>query len=651
MAEQITLTFPDGSAHEFENGVNGLDVARSISEGLARAALSVGVNGEVRDLLRPIEESGTFAVYTDRNEEGRATYWHSSAHLMAEALESLFPGTKFGIGPAIENGFYYDVDLGDRSLKAEDLLSIETKMAELARRAAPYERRSVSKADAIAYFKEKGDEYKLELLEDLQDGSITFYTQGNFTDLCRGPHIPNTKNIRYTKLLNIAGAYWRGDQKRKQLTRLYGISFPKKKQLDEFLEMRELARERDHRKLGKDLELFTFSPLVGSGLPLWLPKGAILRDTLINFLKEEQLRRGYLPVVTPHIGRLELYKISGHYPYYKDSQFPPMMDDEEEGYLLKPMNCPHHTQIYADKPHSYRELPIRLAEFGNVYRYEQSGELSGLMRVRGFTIDDAHIFCTNEQVKDEFKDVIDLTLKVYRMFGFSDFTAQISLRDPQDMEKYVGDSAVWDAAENAIREATREMDLEATEEIGEAAFYGPKLDFMVRDALGRQWQLGTVQLDYTLPERFDLTYIGEDNQKHRPVMIHRAPLGSLERFIAVLIEHCGGNFPTWLAPVQVIVLPVGQDFEDYASQVKTTLMDAGIRVDTDMRNEKVSYKIRHAEMQKIPFMLVVGKREQENGTVSVRRHGGGDLGVRSVHDFIDDIKSEMKNTRLEAGLS
>lgn len=651
MAEQITLTFPDGSAHEFENGVNGLDVARSISEGLARAALSVGVNGEVRDLLRPIEESGTFAVYTDRNEEGRATYWHSSAHLMAEALESLFPGTKFGIGPAIENGFYYDVDLGDRSLKAEDLLSIETKMAELARRAAPFERRSVSKADAIAYFKEKGDEYKLELLEDLQDGSITFYTQGNFTDLCRGPHIPNTKNIRYTKLLNIAGAYWRGDQKRKQLTRLYGISFPKKKQLDEFLEMRELARERDHRKLGKDLELFTFSPLVGSGLPLWLPKGAILRDTLINFLKEEQLRRGYLPVVTPHIGRLELYKISGHYPYYKDSQFPPMMDDEEEGYLLKPMNCPHHTQIYADKPHSYRELPIRLAEFGNVYRYEQSGELSGLMRVRGFTIDDAHIFCTNEQVKDEFKDVIDLTLKVYRMFGFSDFTAQISLRDPQDMEKYVGDSAVWDAAENAIREATREMDLEATEEIGEAAFYGPKLDFMVRDALGRQWQLGTVQLDYTLPERFDLTYIGEDNQKHRPVMIHRAPLGSLERFIAVLIEHCGGNFPTWLAPVQVIVLPVGQDFEDYASQVKTTLMDAGIRVDTDMRNEKVSYKIRHAEMQKIPFMLVVGKREQENGTVSVRRHGGGDLGVRSVHDFIDDIKSEMKNTRLEAGLS
>jgi len=651
MAEQITLTFPDGSTHEFERGVTGLDVAKSISEGLARAALSVGVNDEVRDLLRPIEESGTFAVYTDRNTEGLATYWHSSAHLMAEALESLFPGTKFGIGPAIENGFYYDVDLGDRSLVQEDLTAIENKMAELAKRAAQYVRQDISKADAIAYFKDKGDEYKLELLEDLEDGTITLYTQGEFTDLCRGPHIPNTKNIKYTKLLNIAGAYWRGDQERKQLTRLYGISFPKKKQLDEFLEMRELARERDHRKLGKELELFTFSSLVGSGLPLWLPKGAILRDNLINFLKEEQLRRGYSPVVTPHIGRLELFKTSGHYPYYSDSQFPPMMDDEEEGYLLKPMNCPHHTQIYADKPHSYRELPIRLAEFGNVYRYEQSGELGGLTRVRGFTIDDAHIFCTNDQVKDEFKDVIDLTLKVFKALGFSDFTAQISLRDPEDTEKYVGEDAVWDAAENAIREAAREMGLEASEEIGEAAFYGPKLDFMVRDALGRHWQLGTVQLDYTLPERFDLTYIGEDNQKHRPVMIHRAPFGSLERFIGVLIEHCGGNFPTWLAPVQVTVLAVGQDFEDYARDVSTTLMDAGIRVDTDLRNEKVGYKIRHAEMQKVPYMLVVGQREKENGTVSVRRHGEGDLGSRTLDEFIADLKSEMKNTRVEAGLS
>lgn len=655
MATQITLTFPDGSEHEFASGVTGGDVAKSISEGLARAALAVGVNEEVRDLRRPIEESGTFAVYTDRNEEGLATYWHSSAHLMAEALESLFPGTKFGIGPAIENGFYYDVDLGDRSLSQDDLAAIENKMSELAKRNVSYERRDISKADAIAYFREKGDEYKLELLEDLEDGTITLYTQGEFTDLCRGPHIPSTKIIKYTKLLNIAGAYWRGDQERKQLTRIYGISFPKKKQLDDFLEMRELARERDHRKLGKELELFTFSPLVGSGLPLWLPKGAVLRENLINFLKDEQLRRGYLPVVTPHIGRLELYRKSGHYPYYSDSQFPPMFDKDQdedgEGYLLKPMNCPHHTQIYADKPHSYRELPIRLAEFGNVYRYEQSGELGGLTRVRGFTIDDAHIFCTHEQVKEEFKDVIDLTLTVFRALDFSDFTAQISLRDPDDTEKYVGDSAVWDAAEDAIREAASEMGLEATEEIGEAAFYGPKLDFMVRDALGRRWQLGTVQLDYTLPERFDLTYIGEDNQKHRPVMIHRAPFGSLERFIAVLIEHCGGNFPTWLAPVQVVVIPVGQDFEDYATSVREILMDAQIRVDIDLRNEKVGYKIRHSEMQKIPYMLVVGQRERENGTVSVRKHGAGDLGSRSLTDFIADIRDEVKITRSSTGLS
>ena len=651
MSDQITLTFPDGSRHEFERGVSGLNVAKSISEGLARAALAVGVNGQTRDLTRAITEDADFAVYTNRDEEGRATYWHSSAHLMAEALEALYPGTKFGIGPAIENGFYYDIDLGDKSFGADDLEAIEKKMAELAKLNSSFERRDVSKTDAVAYFTEKGDEYKLELLEDLEDGTITFYTQGDFTDLCRGPHIPSTKNIKYTKLLNIAGAYWRGDQERAQLTRIYGISFPKKKELDEYLEFVELAKERDHRKLGKELELFTFSPLVGPGLPLWLPKGAILRENLINFLKEEQLKRGYQPVVTPHIGKLELYKISGHYPYYSDSQFPPMMENEQDGYLLKPMNCPHHIQIYADKPHSYRELPIRLAEFGNVYRYEQSGELGGLTRVRGFTIDDAHIFCTHEQVKEEFKDVIDLTLNVFRALGFSDFTAQISLRDPENKEKYVGDDDVWDAAEDAIREAAAEMGLEAKEVKGEAAFYGPKLDFIVRDALGRQWQLGTVQLDYVLPERFDLTYIGEDNKKHRPVMIHRAPFGSLERFIAVLIEHCGGKFPTWLAPVQVTVLPVGRDFESYAELMVATLREVGIRADVDLRNEKVGYKIRHAEMQKVPYMLVVGERERDGNTVSVRKQGHGDQGSKTIEAFIKEIKTEMEESKSSAGLT
>ncbi|TDI74517.1 MAG: threonine--tRNA ligase [Bacteroidetes bacterium] len=651
MSDQITLTFPDGSRHEFERGVSGLNVAKSISEGLARAALAVGVNGQTRDLTRAITEDADFAVYTNRDEEGRATYWHSSAHLMAEALEALYPGTKFGIGPAIENGFYYDIDLGDKSFGADDLEAIEKKMAELAKLNSSFERRDVSKTDAVAYFTEKGDEYKLELLEDLEDGTITFYTQGDFTDLCRGPHIPSTKNIKYTKLLNIAGAYWRGDQERAQLTRIYGISFPKKKELDEYLELVELAKERDHRKLGKELELFTFSPLVGPGLPLWLPKGAILRENLINFLKEEQLKRGYQPVVTPHIGKLELYKISGHYPYYSDSQFPPMMENEKDGYLLKPMNCPHHIQIYADKPHSYRELPIRLAEFGNVYRYEQSGELGGLTRVRGFTIDDAHIFCTHEQVKEEFKDVIDLTLSVFRALGFSDFTAQISLRDPENKEKYVGDDDVWDAAEDAIREAAAEMGLEAKEEKGEAAFYGPKLDFIVRDALGRQWQLGTVQLDYVLPERFKLTYIGEDNKKHRPVMIHRAPFGSLERFIAVLIEHCGGKFPIWLAPVQVTVLPVGRDFESYAELTVATLREVGIRADVDLRNEKVGYKIRHAEMQKVPYMLVVGERERDGNTVSVRRQGHGDQGSKTIEAFIKEIKTEMEESKSSAGLT
>ncbi len=643
MPDQITLTFPDGSTREFDRGVTGNDVAASISEGLARMAVSIGIDGEARDLSRSIDENAAIQLYTLRDDEGWATYWHSSAHLMAEALQELYPGVKFGIGPSIDKGFYYDVDLGERTLVAEDLEVIEKKMMELAKRNASFERREVGKAEAISYFEEKDDEYKLELLEDLEDGTITVYTQGDFTDLCRGPHVPSTGTIKYAKLLNIAGAYWRGDQDRKQLTRLYGITFPKKKALDEYLEMLELARERDHRKLGKELELFTFSKKVGSGLPLWLPKGAILRETLVNFLKEEQLRRGYEPVITPHIGRLELFKISGHYPYYSDSQFPPMMDDEEEGYLLRPMNCPHHTQIYDARPRSYRELPVRLAEFGTVYRYEQSGELSGLTRVRGFTVDDAHIFCRPDQVKEEFKDVIDLTLRVFSSLGFSKFTVQISLRDKENKEKYVGEDGQWDAAEQALREAVEEKGLDAIEIEGEAAFYGPKLDFMVKDALGREWQLGTIQIDYNLPQRFDLTYVGEDNQKHRPVMIHRAPFGSLERFIAVLIEHCGGNFPSWLAPIQAQILPVGQSFNDYASEVATQLRDAGIRVKNDTRNEKVGYKIRSAEVQKIPFMLVVGQREMDSGSVSVRRHGQGDTGSQSVAEFIAAFNAEVSD--------
>ncbi len=641
MSASITLTFPDGSTRSYDSGVTGHEVATSISEGLARVAVSIGVDGETRDLARPIEKDASIQIFTLRDDEGWATYWHSSAHLMAEALQELYPGVKLGIGPSIDKGFYYDVDLGDKQLTADDLEAIEKKMMALAKRDAAYERREVPKDEAIAYFKEKGDEYKLELLEDLEDGTISFYTQGDFTDLCRGPHIPSTKPIKYAKLLNIAGAYWRGDQDRKQLTRIYGITFPKKGELDDFLEKLELARQRDHRKLGKELELFHFSRKVGSGLPLWLPKGTMLRETLVDFLKNEQLRRGYQPVITPHIGRLELYKTSGHYPYYSDSQFPPMMDDEEEGYLLKPMNCPHHTQVYDAKPHSYRDLPVRLAEFGTVYRYEQSGELAGLTRVRGFTVDDAHIFCRPDQVKAEFKDVIDLTLLVFSSLGFEDFKAQVSLRDPSNKEKYVGDDAQWDAAEQAIREAAAEKGLDTIEIEGEAAFYGPKLDFMVKDALGREWQLGTIQIDYNLPQRFDLWFTGSDDQKHRPVMIHRAPFGSLERFIGVLIEHCGGNFPTWLAPVQVQVLPVGQSFNDYAESVTERLRDAGFRAEADLRHEKVGYKIRAAEMAKTPYMLIVGQQEMDADTVSLRRHGEGDQGSESVASFVERLRNEV----------
>ena len=656
--KQIKITLPDGSERPFEAGATGYAVAESISKGLARNALAVKVDSEVRDLHRPIEEDAAVEILTWDDAEGKMTFWHSSAHLMAEALEALYPGVKFGIGPPIENGFYYDVDLSEAenaagTLSSDDLEKIEEKMRELAKRNASYERRPVSKEDAVAYFEEKGDPYKLELLEGLPDGAITFYTQGEFTDLCRGPHLPSTKFIKYPKLLSVAGAYWRGDEKRQQLTRLYGIAFPKKKLLDEHLERLELARQRDHRKLGRELKLFTFSQKVGPGLPMWLPRGAVLRETLASFLKEEQIKRGYEPVITPHIGRLELYQTSGHYPYYKESQFPPMLERdaenaeegaEEEGYLLKPMNCPHHIMIYKDARHSYRDLPVRLAEFGTVYRHEQSGELGGLTRVRGFTQDDAHIFCTPEQVKAEFKDVIDLTLKVLDALDFTSFKAQLSLRDPDDMQKYVGEAAQWERAEQAIREAADEMGLVATEVVGEAAFYGPKLDFMVKDALGREWQLGTVQLDYNLPERFDLTYIDQNDERQRPVMIHRAPFGSLERFIGVLIEHCGGDFPVWVAPVQARVLPIGQDFVPYARDVAERLRKAGLRVEVDDSDETVGYKIRQAETQKVPYMLVVGGREEEAGTVAVRRHGEGQQSVVSVEDFAARLTDEIENT-------
>ncbi|MEM1272005.1 MAG: threonine--tRNA ligase, partial [Bacteroidota bacterium] len=635
----IQITLPDGSQRSYPAGTTGMAIAESISAGLARNALAIRVDGDVQDLARPIESDAEVAILTWRDSDGRMAYWHSSAHLMAEALEALYPGVKFGIGPAIENGFYYDVDLGDRKLHADDLPAIEAKMKALAKQNSTFERREVSKAEAIAYFQEKGDEYKLELLDGLEDGSITFYQQGDFVDLCRGPHIPSTKPIKYPKLLNIAGAYWRGDESRPQLTRIYGIAFPKKSELDDYLENLELARQRDHRKLGRELDLFMFSDKVGPGLPTWLPKGAKLRQRLIDFLKAEQQKRGYDPVVTPHIGRLDLFRTSGHYPYYSDSQFPAMLEgqpspsvphgehpdershsghEEEQGYLLKPMNCPHHVQVYARKPHSYRDLPVRLAEFGTVYRYEQSGELGGLTRVRGFTQDDGHIFCTQAQVKDEFKNVIDLTLTVLSALSFDHYTAQVSLRDPANTDKYIGEPHQWDEAEQAIREAAEEMGLETVEEEGEAAFYGPKLDFMVKDALGRAWQLGTVQLDYNLPERFDLTYIDHNDERQRPVMIHRAPFGSLERFIGVLLEHTGGNFPLWLSPVQVKVLPITDTQNDYAAGVVNQLAAAGLRAELDDRSEKVGRKIRDAEVEKVPFMLIVGRNEADAGTVAVR---------------------------------
>lgn len=638
----INITLPDGSSRQYPAGVKGIEIAQSISEGLARNALSIEVNGEIWDLSRPIPTDAAIKIFTWNDKGGKSTFWHSSAHVFAEALEALYPGVKFGIGPPIENGFYYDVDLGDRPFGDEELAAVEKKMVELAKANNVFVRSDVSKQAAIDYFTKKGDEYKLELIDGLADGSITFYQQGNFVDLCRGPHIPSTGSIKAIKLLSVAGAYWRGDEKNKMLKRIYGITFPKQKELEEYLHMLEEAKKRDHRKLGKELELFAFSEKVGMGLPLWLPKGTILRERLEQFMRRAQIRAGYDPVVTPHIGSKQLYVTSGHYEKYgKDSFQPIHTPDENEEFLLKPMNCPHHCEIYKVKPRSYKDLPIRLAEFGTVYRYEQSGELHGLTRVRGFTQDDAHIFCRPDQVKEEFIKVIDLVLFVFRSLGFENYTAQVSLRDPENKAKYIGEDALWDRAEREIQEAADERGLKTVAVKGEAAFYGPKLDFMVKDALGRSWQLGTIQVDYQLPQRFELEYIGSDNQKHRPVMIHRAPFGSLERFVAVLIEHCAGNFPLWLAPEQIAVLPISERFNEYGQQVLDILKNSDIRGFLDDRNEKIGRKIRDAEVGKVPFMLLVGEKEAAEGKVAVRKHGLGDQGVMDLKEFVAQFSADF----------
>jgi len=638
----INITLPDGSVRQYEKGVTSMDIALSISEGLARNVLAASVNGETWDANRSIESDANIKLYTWNDKEGKATYWHSSAHLMAEALESLYPGIKFGIGPAIDNGYYYDVDTGEMTLTPDDLPKIEEKILELARLKNTYTRKEVSKSDAISYFTEKDDEYKLELLEGLQDGQITFYTQGNFTDLCKGPHIPDTSTIKAVKLMNLAGAYWRGDEKRKQMTRIYGITFPKAKELTEYLELLEEAKKRDHRKLGAELELFMFSEKVGQGLPIWLPKGTQLRERLQNFLRTEQEKQGYQMVVTPHIGSKALYVTSGHYAKYGADSFQPIHTPKEgEEFLLKPMNCPHHCEIFANRPRSYRELPMRIGEFGTVYRYEQSGELHGLSRVRGFTQDDAHIFCTVEQVKGEFLKVLELTQLVIRKMGFDNFTAQISLRDPEKPEKYIGSDANWNAAEAAIMEATSEVDMETTTVLGEAAFYGPKLDFMIKDALGRSWQLGTIQVDYNLPERFELEYIGSDNQTHRPVMIHRAPFGSMERFMSILIEHTAGKFPLWLSPDQYALLPISDRLIPYCEELKSKLAETDIRGFIDDRAESIGRKIRDTELKRVPIMLIVGDKEAENGTISVRKQGHGDVGTMSLDEFLTYFKEEL----------
>ncbi len=638
----IKIILPDQSVKEFPQGINGLDIAKSISEGLARNVLSISVNGEVWDLNRPIDKDSKIKLHTWDNKEGKATMWHSSAHLMAAAIEELFPGTKFGIGPDIENGFYYDIDPGDYTITNSDLEKIEKKMYELAQKKLTFERTEIPKKEALEYYTKKGDEYKVELISELEDGTISLYKSGSFTDLCRGPHLPDTSKIKAIKLLSIAGAYWRGDESKKQLTRIYGISFPKQKELTEYLEMLEEAKKRDHRKIGKELELFAFSQNVGQGLPLWLPKGAMLRENLEKFLKKVQRRYGYSQVISPHIGNKNLFVTSGHYEKYGKDSFQPIKTPAEgEEFFLKPMNCPHHCEIYKTKQYSYKDMPVRLAEFGTVYRYEQSGELHGLTRVRGFTQDDAHIFCRPDQVKEEFIKVIDIVLLIFSSLDFNEYSVQISLRDPDNIDKYIGTNDNWEKAEKAIVEAVEEKGLKAEIEIGEAAFYGPKLDFMVKDALGRKWQLGTIQVDYNLPERFELEYIGSDNQKHRPVMIHRAPFGSMERFVAVLIEHCAGNFPLWLAPDQVIILPISEKYENYSKKVFSLLNNYEIRSLIDERSEKTGKKIRDAEISKIPYMLIVGEKEESSETVSVRKHGEGDLGTYKLEDFVKLIKDEI----------
>lgn len=640
----IKITLPDGSIREYEAGTTALQIAQSISEGLARNVLAAKVNDQVWDATRPIISDATLHLLTWNDAQGKETLWHSSAHLMAEALESLYPGSKFAIGPPVENGFYYDIDFGDKTFSIDEVEKVEAKMLELARQNNPYIREEISKADAVTYFTEKGDPYKLELLEGLEDGNITFYKQGQFTDLCRGPHIPNTGFIKAVKLLRVAGAYWRGDEKNKQLTRVYGITFPKEKELKEYLVLLEEAKKRDHRKLGKELELFTFSEKVGMGLPLWLPKGAALRDKLEQFMRRAQTKAGYLPVVTPHIAQKELYVTSGHYEKYGKDSFQPINTPAEgEQFFLKPMNCPHHCEIYKSAPRSYKDLPIRYAEFGTVYRYEQHGELHGLTRVRGFTQDDAHLFCRPDQVKEEFCKVIDLVLYVFNALDFKEYTAQISLRDPENKTKYIGTDENWNLAEQAIIESAQEKGLKTVVELGEAAFYGPKLDFMVKDALGRKWQLGTIQVDYNLPERFQLEYTGSDNQKHRPVMIHRAPFGSLERFIAVLIEHCGGNFPLWLTPEQFAILPISEKYNDYAQTLLNALAAKDIRGFVDERNEKIGKKIRDNEVKKIPFMLVIGEKEEAEQKVAVRQHGKGDIGTFSIDEFITFVNNIIES--------
>lgn len=642
----INITFPDNSVKQFEQGVTPLEIAQSLSPQLARDVLAASVNDQEWDLTRPIESDATLRLFKWDDPEGKHAFWHSSAHLLAEALQELFPGVKFGIGPAVETGFYYDIDPNDNSITAADFPAIEAKMLELAKHNESIVRADISKADALKMFGERGETYKCELIEELEDGHITTYTQGSFTDLCRGPHLPSTGVIKAAKIMNLAGAFWRGDDKRNQLVRVYGVTFPKKKMLDEYLTLLEEAKKRDHRKLGKEMELFTFSTNVGAGLPLWLPKGAALRDRLEQFLRKIQKKYGYQQVITPHIGNKMLYVTSGHYAKYGKDSFQPIHTPQEgEEYMLKPMNCPHHCEIFKSFPRSYRELPLRLAEFGTVYRYEQTGELHGLTRVRGFTQDDAHIFCAPDQIKDEFLKVMDIIFYIFKALNFENYEAQISLRDPKNKQKYIGSDENWHLAETAIIEACEEKGLKARKELGEAAFYGPKLDFMVKDALGRRWQLGTIQVDYNLPERFQLEYTGADNQKHRPVMIHRAPFGSLERFVAVLLEHTAGKFPLWLAPDQAIILPISEKFNDYAYEVARQLTNADVRVTVDDRNEKIGRKIRDNEMRRIPYMLIVGEKEAENGEVSVRKQGEGDKGTMKITTFAEEIAQQVKDLK------